>query len=280
MSKIGKVFCIVAIILSVLSTGIGIYVSTKKSGYMKQLRDAEGALREAPMAVPYNSDFLISDSQPTEYINSLNKTFKATKEELKTSQEKLVETSKKVDQIEADIQTKTTELASAKNELTTKSTELTATKAKFSEVEIKLNAIQDDLGGREAKIVVGQLTESTEKLKALERENKIIEDSLAQKIALISKFEDQDRLRSKGYAPDDLSGKVMAINKAWNFVVLDVGKDNRLVEGVELLVYRGETLIGKVRSVSVDATSAVADILPDSTKQEIQVGDRVIFGYK
>jgi DNA repair exonuclease SbcCD ATPase subunit len=247
---------------------------------MKQLKDVEAALREAPMAVPYNSDFLIADSQPTEYIISLNKTFKATKDELKTTQEKLADTVKKLNEVEADLQTKTTDLASAKNELATKSAELTATKAKFTELESKLNTIVDDLGGREAKVVVSQLTESTEKLKALEREKKIIEDSLAQKVALINKFEDQDRLRSRGYAPDDLSGKVMAINKAWNFVVLDVGKDNRLVEGVELLVYRGETLIGKVRSVSVDATSAVADILPDSTKQEIQVGDRVIFGYK
>ena len=75
----------------------------------------------------------------------------------------------------------------------------------------------------------------------------------------------------------DLSGKVVALNKSWNFVVLDVGKDNKLNEGVDLAVYRGDLLIGKVRTVSVDATTAIADILPDWTKSEIQVGDKVLY---
>lgn len=280
MSKLGKVFCVIAIVLSVLSAGLGFFVSTKKTGYMKQLQSAEDALKLSPMAVPYNSSFESSPEQPSEYISSLNKTFKATKDELKANQEKLSETQGKLNESEAKTQQMTTELASLKRDLDSKTTELTAAKTKMVDAEAKLKAITDDLGGREAKVVVAQLTESSEKLKALEREKKIIEDSLAQKSALVTKYEDLDRLRDKGYAPDDLSGKIMAINKAWNFVVLDIGKDNRLVEGVDLVVFRGDTMIGKVRSVSVDATSAVADILPDFTKQEIQVGDRVIFGYK
>lgn len=280
MSKLGKVFCVIAIVLSVTSAGIGFYVSTKKSGYMKQLQSAEEALKQSPMAVPYNSNYEMAPEQPTEYIISLNKTFKATKDELKSTQDKLTDTQSKLNESDAKVQQLTTDLASVRRDLEGKVTELSAATTKLADVETKYKSVMDDLGGREAKVVVAQLTESTEKVKVLEGEKKIVEDSLAQKSALVAKYEDLDRLRDKGYAPDDLSGKVMAINKAWNFVVLDIGKDNRLVEGVDLVVYRGDTMIGKVRSVSVDATSAVADVLPDWTKQEIQVGDRVIFGYK
>jgi hypothetical protein len=280
MSKLGKVFCVIAIVLSLASAGLGFYVATKKSGYMKQLQSTEAALRAAPMPVPYSSDFKTSADQPTDYINTLNKAFKTTKDDLKSTQEKLTGAESNLADSETKVQELTTKEASAKRDLETKTKILTQAQDKLEQSESKLKAVMDDLGGREAKTVVAELKNSTEKVDALGREKKIIEDALAQKTAMVAKFEDLDRLRDKGYAPDDLSGKIMAINKAWNFVVLDIGKDNRLAEGIELVVYRGDTMIGKVRSVSVDATSAVADILPDWTKTEIQVGDKVIFGYK
>jgi hypothetical protein len=280
MSKLGKVFSIIAIVLSLASAGVGVYVATKKTGYMKQLKSTEDSLRAAPMPVPYNSDYLTAADQPAEYINTVNKAFKTTREELKTTQDKATELQAKVVDTEAKVQDLTTKETATRRDLEAKTEELTTAKTKLGEVDTKLKGIMDDLGGREAKQVVMELKENSEKVEALGREKKIIEDALAQKTALVARFEELDRNREKGYAPDDLSGKVMAINKPWNFVVLDVGKDNKLVEGVELLVYRGDALIGKVRSVSVDATSAVADILPDWTKTEIQVGDKVLFGYK
>jgi hypothetical protein len=280
MSKLGKVFSIIAIVLSIASAGIGFMVASKKTGYMSQLKNAEAALGSAPMAVPYNSDYKTAPDQPAEYINSLNKAFKTTKEELKGTQEKLTGTETKLADSEAKVQDLTTKEAATKRDLEAKSKDLTEAQGKLGESETKLKSILDDLGGREAKQIVSDLKASKEAADVLNREKKVIEDELAKKAALVAKYEELENYRGKGYAPDDLSGKVMAINKAWNFVVLDIGKDNKLVEGVELVVYRGDTMIGKVRSVSVDATSAVADILPDWTKTEIQVGDKVLFGYK
>ncbi len=267
-------------VLSVASAGIGFVVASKKSGYMKQLANTEEVLKASPMAVPYNSDYKISPEQPSEYISTLNKAFGTTKDELKATQEKLTGTETKLADSEAKVQDLTTKEATLKRDLDAKSKDLTEAQSKLGESETKLKAVLDDLGGREAKQIVADLKTSTEKADALSREKKIIEDELAKKSALVVKYEELEKLREKGYAPDDLSGKVMAINKAWNFVVLDIGKDNKLVEGVELVVYRGDTMIGKIRTVSVDATSAVADILPDWTKTEIQVGDKVLFGYK
>jgi uncharacterized coiled-coil protein SlyX len=88
---------------------------------------------------------------------------------------------------------------------------------------------------------------------------------------LKEKFKKMDRT-SLG----SLSGKVAAINKAWSFVVIDIGKDKNVSVGTELSVFRGETFIGKLRVVSVDANTSVADVLQDWTKQEIQVGDQVV----
>ncbi|NJK90943.1 MAG: hypothetical protein HC904_03365 [Blastochloris sp.] len=266
--------------MSVGSAGLGVAVALKKKGYMTQLSNVETALKDAPMPVPYNSDFKTSPDQPKEYIATVNKAFKATREELKTTQETLTTTTSKLADTEAKVQEVTTKLAGATKDLETAKTAQAEAETQKNEAVSQLKVVMDDLGGRNAKEVVAQLSQSQEKIQVIEREKKIVEDALAQKAALVAKFEEQDRMREQGYAPDDLSGRVVTINKDWNFVVLDVGKDNKLVEGVELVVYRGDSLIGKIKTVSVDATNAIADILPDATKSEIQIGDRVIFGYR
>jgi cell shape-determining protein MreC len=76
--------------------------------------------------------------------------------------------------------------------------------------------------------------------------------------------------------PPGVSGRVTAVNKNWNFVVLNVGQKQNVVEGGELIVYRGQKMIGKVKVVSVESNSSVADILPEWAQSDLQTGDEVI----
>jgi hypothetical protein len=72
-----------------------------------------------------------------------------------------------------------------------------------------------------------------------------------------------------------VSGKVTFVDRAWNFVILDVGVDSGVVPNGELIVYRGRQFLGKVRVTKVDPNDAVAEILPD-VKGDIQIGDAVL----
>jgi hypothetical protein len=78
-----------------------------------------------------------------------------------------------------------------------------------------------------------------------------------------------------GTLPPGISGKVTFVNRTWNFVVLNVGLSNGIVPNGELIVYHGRNFLGKIKVTSAEATSSVADILPDA-KADIQVGDDVI----
>ena len=76
-----------------------------------------------------------------------------------------------------------------------------------------------------------------------------------------------------------LEGRILAVNPAWNFVVLNLGDKNGVVNNTELLVKRGTQLLGKVRITSVEPSTSIADIVANSVPQgaTISPGDNVIF---
>ena len=77
----------------------------------------------------------------------------------------------------------------------------------------------------------------------------------------------------------NLMGRVLAVNQAWNFVVLSIGDKNGVLSNTELIVKRGSTEIGRVRITSVEPSTSIADIIPTSITRglSIQPGDEVIF---
>ena len=109
---------------------------------------------------------------------------------------------------------------------------------------------------------------------AAETEQKILADQLQATEAEVKKIKDQMNAGPSKMAPG-ISGKVTFVNHAWNFVVLDVGLSNGLIPKGELIVYRGNRFMGKIKVTSVEETTAVADIMPDS-KGDIQPGDSVL----
>ena len=78
--------------------------------------------------------------------------------------------------------------------------------------------------------------------------------------------------------PRTLQGKVTAVDAQCDFVVLNIGESQGAREHGELLVSRGEKLIGKLRILDVKKDHSIANILPDWKQGEIQTGDLVIVG--
>jgi len=74
-------------------------------------------------------------------------------------------------------------------------------------------------------------------------------------------------------------GTVLAVNQAYNFVVLNLGDRQGLEPNAEMLVLRDTTIIGKIRISSVEPSTAIGDILGNSLARGVQVqpGDIVIY---
>jgi DNA repair exonuclease SbcCD ATPase subunit len=76
--------------------------------------------------------------------------------------------------------------------------------------------------------------------------------------------------------PASLKGKVLVADPKWNFVVLDVGEDQGVLERGELLVNRNGRLVAKVVVRSVQKDRSIANVMPGWELGGVMEGDLVI----
>ncbi|HET9366851.1 MAG TPA: hypothetical protein VFO22_02190 [Candidatus Udaeobacter sp.] len=76
-----------------------------------------------------------------------------------------------------------------------------------------------------------------------------------------------------------LRGTILAVNQAYNFVVLNLGTRHGVESNAEMLVLRDGALVGKIRISSVEPATAIGDIITSSLARgaQMQPGDNVIY---
>ncbi len=122
-----------------------------------------------------------------------------------------------------------------------------------------------------------KLTATNEELRqdlaAVRREKRELEMQIAQRTGRIPNAVDVGKVRIT--TGRRFSGKVLVVNQKYNFVVVDIGKDQGLEKGEVLIVHRGNTFIGKTQVIKVYEKMAAADLIPDWMQDEVQVNDGV-----
>ncbi len=76
--------------------------------------------------------------------------------------------------------------------------------------------------------------------------------------------------------PADLKGTVISTDAKWRFLVLDVGASQGVLENGEVLLRRGDKLVGKARVSRVQPDRCVANMLTGWDFAEIREGDVAI----
>jgi len=71
------------------------------------------------------------------------------------------------------------------------------------------------------------------------------------------------------------AGLVLNINEKFNFCIVSIGKSDGIVPGIELVVYRGTQLIGKIAVEKIFDKMSSAKIVSLSENASIQIEDRV-----
>jgi cell shape-determining protein MreC len=89
----------------------------------------------------------------------------------------------------------------------------------------------------------------------------------------------REAVRETGPRRTGLRGTVLAVNQAYNFVVLNLGTRHGVESNAEMLVLREGALIGKIRISSVEPTTAIGDMITNSLARgaQMQPGDNVIY---
>jgi cell shape-determining protein MreC len=198
-----------------------------------------------------------------------------TKKTLKDTQATLATTQKNLDQTK-------TELTAAQNDVDA----LTKDKADLTAKLEKSNSDKDEaqqqleqwrqvgVTPEQVKGIIADLAATRKAKNAVVGENKIL-------AAKLSDLQDQwDKIFQNDQEvplPSGLRGKIVAVDPKFNFVVLNIGKDQGVKPRGVMMVDKDGKLLGKVRITSVTKDECVANILTDWQRGNIMEGDEVLY---
>jgi hypothetical protein len=125
-----------------------------------------------------------------------------------------------------------------------------------------------------------QLEDAKKQLDAAEREKVLLSDKMKVTQEKSTQLETEKKHRPAPAANNPgIRGTVLAVNQAYNFVVLSLGARQGVEANSEMLVLRGGSFIGKIRISSVEPATAIGDIITTTLARGVQVqpGDTVVY---
>jgi hypothetical protein len=207
-----------------------------------------------------------------------------------------------------DKQTAQTQLAKTKTELTNTKKTLADTQQELADTKVERDRANDkaateekranDLSDKLAKttqerddaqnsLAAYKATELTpDQVLKLSKTVKMAQEQIAvmndEKIVMLRTITRLTNELNKYIGPDtyvklpaDLRGKVTVVDPKWDFVVLNIGEDQGVLENGELLVSRDGKLLAKVIVRSVQKNKAIANLVPGWKFSDVMEGDDV-----
>jgi len=277
MSPLARVFVVVNLILSVFFFGSSATLFATRVNWRQKAIDfkdeAMKALKEVEDSYKKQGTRLVDLQKQHMQLTTNYNSVSADKTNLQT---KLTEVQGQVDagnvRIETEVKEKT-QLLATQQDLQKRNTELAGlletSRKEADEAKVaaktagdeytRLRIDLDKLNGDYSKTLV-ELHELQEKA-----------DTMTTQIAAVSRRIPDVALTVS--APP-IDGVIQAVKNEDKLVVLSVGKDQKVQEGYQFTVYRGDKFVGKVQVIKVYDDLAGARVLYTQDGEAIQVGDQ------
>ena len=202
---------------------------------------------------------------------------------IQTREAKVAGEAAKVNENESRIASAEAELVKIQTEKSDLQGKLQANEAQITELqkhidEMNKNSANPNPGAPSVAELQAQLDDARKQLEGAEHEKTFIAERLGPTREQSRAPEVMVQRRAPSFHPS-VRGTVLAVNQAYNFVVLNLGNRQGLEPNAEMLVLRETTIIGKIRISSVEPATAIGDILGNSLARGVQVqpGDTVIY---
>jgi hypothetical protein len=200
-------------------------------------------------------------------------------------QGKLAEAENRAAKAEAELAQIQKEKADLETKLDENQKEMASFQTRVPNVEKNANASASDSPAATASAadLQSQLDDLRRQLDSAEKEKAF----LSEKLQNMQERADQPKegkkrreaVRETGPRRTGLRGTILAVNQAYNFVVLNLGARHGVESNAEMLVLRDGALVGKIRISSVEPATAIGDIITNSLARgaQMQPGDKVIY---
>ncbi|MDB6022356.1 MAG: hypothetical protein JWQ04_2213 [Pedosphaera sp.] len=124
------------------------------------------------------------------------------------------------------------------------------------------------------KVTLASLKTVTEERDAIAEEKKILTRKVQQQASQLDFLTGRE---PEVKLPVGLRGKVLVADPRYEFVVLDIGEKQGVLENGRLLINRKGKLVAKVQIKSVQADRSIANVMPGWNLGEIMEGDEVLY---
>ncbi len=204
-----------------------------------------------------------------------------TKDTTATGEEdKVAEAENKVAKTEAELAQLQKEKADLQTRLEANQGEIASLQKRVEDAEKAAKPPETPaVAGPSAAELQAQLDDARRQLDSAEKEKAFLSEKLQSAQERSARPQEERKHRETGVRRTGVRGTVLAVNQAYNFVVLNLGARQGVEPNSEMLVLREGTLIGKIRISSVEPATAIGDIITGSLARGVQVqpGDTVIY---
>ena len=200
-------------------------------------------------------------------LASTKKDLSETRAELKTTKETLATTTEERDRAVA-------EAASQTRRADKLTDDLNKTRRERDDAQAELAAYKlTELNPQQILQIKNSYKGLQDEIAATQAENKLLGKKIVQLNVELDRYRNPEK---PVFLPASLKGKVLVADPKWNFVVLDIGGEQGVLEYGELLVNRNGRLVAKVVVRSVQKDRCIANVLPGWELSEVMEGDMVI----
>ena len=257
-----KIFLGIALAVMLATAALGFLAKGNADKLQTTLKDSKQALTTAQSTLSLAKSDL---KKAQDDLTAANGKMEEQTKEIATQKGQMDDLNKKIAEATTAMEAKTAEVAALNKQLE----EMKIAMGKPGEAGV--NPAMDLLKAEVAK-AQNEAAESQALVVTLTNKKKEIED----KMASLEKYKKD---RELGFVRQGTTGRILAVNGGWNFVVLSIGDKQGAVMNATMLVLRGGEPIAKARISSVEASQSIADILPGSVRRgvTVQPGDTVVF---
>lgn len=273
-TKIGKLILIALIIISLAISGIvfGLFQKerAKNLNLQVQLEDVKTKQRLAEARLD-ESKKLISDMQlklqdAQTQIESLNKDVQ---KERDARQQVLTQ----IDQLKSDLENQKEMRVTLEKKITQAQDEANKAKSQVKELEARKNELEQKLKSIEDKSQPEQA-----KSRGVELGKIVVGPETNSQLTDIQTTQISPQ-ENKSVAAE-LSGKILVINKDYNFAVINLGNKDGVKIGDVFSVYHKDKFIGDVKVEKVHDSMSAAGFTSSDVKNKFSEGDKVVLKNK
>ena len=249
-----------------LEGGLEQVVTTLKNGLDEDVRGTV-KFKKANLSVDSMENIAAIDKE----INNADAAAKAVLEGWENTKTELETTRQDLENTRAELQRTQNELDNAKNEIVQLHETIQAKDAEIAEQKSQIASLEEEKSSLEIQVddLNAQIASLQDQIATLEEEKAMLESQLAKCDAEINAGNTNMKLGTKG--------KLVYVNPEWNFGVIDIGLADGSQAGGEMMVRRGDELLGRIRISAVKDSISIVEILPEYQEQAIKEGDDVLF---